>query len=81
MNTKNLPTKNNLIKIKHSIKQSEEGQMLLEQKRIILTKELEKYTELYNQLKEKSQNLFDEAYNSLKMANVEIRNRRYDGYF
>lgn len=48
--------------------------MLLEQKRIILTKELENYIESYNQLKKNGKKLFDDAYNSLKMANVEIRN-------
>lgn len=74
MNTKNLPTKNNLIKIKNSIKQSKEGQMLLEQKRIILTKELDNYIKQYNDLKIKGQQLFEQAYNALKMANVEIRN-------
>ena len=74
MNTKNLPTKNNLIKIKNTIKQSKEGQMLLEQKRIILNKELENYKNQYTKLKENGKKLFEEAFNSLKNANVEIRN-------
>lgn len=52
MDTKNLPTKNNLIKIKHSIKQSKEGQILLEQKKMILQKELEKYSQQRQQLKQ-----------------------------
>lgn len=72
MNTKNLPTKNNLIKIKNTIHQSKEGQLLLEQKKIILTKELEKYLEQKNQLIDINKNNIDEAYHSLKMANVEI---------
>lgn len=72
MDTKNLPTKNNLIKIKRSIKQSKEGQMLLEQKRMILQRELEKYEEEAKKLKENGQELLCEAYHSLKIASVEI---------
>lgn len=72
MNTKNLPTKNNLIKIKNSIKQSKEGQLLLEQKKIILKKELEKYISFRKQLKDNNEKLIYEAYHSLKMANIEI---------
>lgn len=47
--------------------------MLLEQKRIILNKELENYKVQYAKLKEDWKKLFDEAFNSLKIANVEIR--------
>lgn len=72
MDTKNLPTKNNLIKIKKSIKQSKEGQMLLEQKRMILTRELEKYIEEAKKMKEKGKELLEEAYHMLTIANVEI---------
>ena len=72
MNTKNLPTKNNLIKIKNTIHQSKEGQLLLEQKKIILTKELEKYLEQKKQLIYLNQKTIDEAYHYLRMANVEI---------
>lgn len=72
MDTKKLPTKNNLIKIKNSIKQSKEGQMLLEQKRIILMRELEKYMKQEQELKENGKKLLEEAYHYLQMANVEI---------
>lgn len=72
MDTKYLPTKNNLIKIKGFIKQSKEGQMLLEQKRIILTRELEKYIFQEQELKNKGKILLTEAYYYLRIANVEI---------
>ena len=72
MDTKSLPTKNNLIKIKRSIKQSKEGQVLLEQKRMILMRELEKYIEKSKELKQNGQKLLEEAYHALKIANVEI---------
>lgn len=72
MDTKSLPTKNNLIKIKRSIQQSKEGQMLLEQKKMILQKELEKYAKQKQTLQEQGENLLEEAYYALKIANVEI---------
>lgn len=72
MDTKYLPTKNNLIKIKNSIKQSKEGQMLLEQKRMILTRELDKYIYQEQELKKRGNELLDEAYHYLQIANVEI---------
>ena len=72
MDTKSLPTKNNLIKIKNTIKQSKEGQMLLEQKKMILTKELEKYVKDEEILKSKGQEILDEAFYYLKLANMEI---------
>lgn len=72
MDTKSLPTKNNLIKLKHSIKQSKEGQMLLEQKKMILNRELEKYRIEYEKLKKYGKELLEEAYYDLRMSNVEI---------
>lgn len=72
MDTKSLPTKNNLIKINRSIKQSKEGQMLLEQKRMILSRELEKYMEKAKKLRESGKKILEEAYHTLKIASVEI---------
>lgn len=72
MDTKKLPTKNNLIKIKNSIKQSQEGYRLLEQKRMILQRELEKYIMQSKELKEYGKRLLEDAYYSLKVADVEI---------
>lgn len=72
MDTTKLPTKNNLMKIKTTIKQSKEGQILLEQKRMILNRELEKYRTEEKILKQKGEGLLSEALHYLKMANVEI---------
>ncbi len=60
------------MKIKTTIKQSKEGQMLLEQKRMILSRELEKYRAEEQVLKQKGEGLLSEALHYLKMANVEI---------
>lgn len=46
--------------------------MLLEQKRMILQKELEKYIEEEQRLKKNGTELMEEAYHTLKIANVEI---------
>ena len=72
MNTKDLPTKNNLIKLQNSIKQSKNGYKLLEQKKLILTRELEKYKEREKALKERGELILDNAENSLKLSNVDI---------
>lgn len=72
MDTKNLPTKNNLIKIKRTIQQSKEGQMLLEQKKMILQKELDKNKEEAKKLKLRGSKILEKAYHALKIANVEI---------
>lgn len=72
LNTKSLPTKNNLIKIKRTIQQSKKGQMLLEQKAIILQKELEKCMAEEEKQRENFNEVFEEASHALKIANVEI---------
>lgn len=46
--------------------------MLLEQKRMILQKELEKYIEEEKKLRSNRQKLLEDAYHTLKIANVEI---------
>ena len=43
MSVRDLPTKNNLIKLQAFIKQSKQGHKLLEQKKLILTREHDKY--------------------------------------
>ena len=43
MNSNYLPTKTNLIKLQESLRITKQGHELLERKRMILTKELEKY--------------------------------------
>ena len=57
MSIRDLPTKNNLIKLQNFINQSKQGHKLLEQKKLILTRELEKYKEKEKALKEKGKNI------------------------
>lgn len=72
MSIRDLPTKNNLIKLQNFINQSKQGHKLLEQKKIILTRELDKYKEKEKALKDKGRNILKEAQNSLKLSNVDI---------
>lgn len=72
MGIRDIPTKNNLIKLKAFIKQSKEGQSLLEQKKLILQNELEKYKKREKELKENGKNIISDAYSALDMANVDI---------
>ncbi|MBP3503361.1 MAG: V-type ATP synthase subunit D [Clostridia bacterium] len=72
MSIRDLPTKNNLIKLQNFINQSKQGHKLLEQKKLILTRELDKYKEKEKELKEKGKNILKEAQNSLRLSNVDI---------
>ena len=72
MSVRDLPTKNNLIKLQAFIKQSKQGHKLLEQKKLILTRELDKYKQKEKDLKEQGKNIVKEAENSLKLSNVDI---------
>lgn len=72
MGMRDLPTKNNLIKLKGFIKQSQQGKKLLEQKKMILKREMDKYREEQVNLKKYGENLLTDAFESLKNANVDI---------
>lgn len=72
MGIRDLPTKNNLIKLQSFIKQSKQGHKLLEQKKLILTRELDKYKQKEKELKETGKNILEEAEDSLKLSNVDI---------
>lgn len=72
MSVRDLPTKNNLIKLQAFIKQSKQGYKLLEQKKLILTRELDKYKQKEKALKKQGKNIVKEAENSLKLSNVDI---------
>ena len=72
MGIRDIPTKNNLIKLKAFIKQSKEGRSLLEQKKLILKNELDKYKQKEKELKEKGKSIILDAYTALNLANVDI---------
>lgn len=66
------PTKTNLIKYKETLEFSEVGFKLLDKKRNILIRELMTYVEKANELEQKIQKTFMEAYDALFKANVTL---------
>lgn len=72
MGMRDLPTKNNLIKLKSFIHESKEGKKLLEKKKMILKREMDKYIKEKEMLKESGNNLLLDSFNMLKNANVDI---------
>ena len=72
MGMRDLPTKNNLIKLRAFIKQSKEGKKLLEKKKMILQKEMDKYIKEKENFKQYGSDLFEEAFKILKDANIDI---------
>lgn len=67
-----LPTKTNLIKIKNTIKLSNQGQELLEKKKYILIREKEKYISKCNTLRQELKKSSEDAYLMLRRINVDI---------
>lgn len=71
MKTTYLPTKNNFLKLQKSLKITKQGQELLERKRLILTKELEKYLK-------KDEDLRNELFHMMEVGKHLIRNANID---
>lgn len=72
MNNNYLPTKSNLIKVQNSLKITKQGHELLERKRLILTKELEKYSKKDEQLRESVFAMMEVGKNLIRNANIDI---------
>lgn len=67
-----LPTKNNLLKLKSSIKEYNKGQKLLEEKELILKKKLENYKLQEKELGQMAKKAKENAIQALKRANVDV---------
>ena len=67
-----LPTKNNLRKLKRSIKEYNKGQKLLEEKELILKKKLENYRLQEKELGQMAKKAKVNAIQALKRANVDV---------
>lgn len=72
METTYLPTKSNFIKLQGTLKITKQGHELLERKKLILTKELEKYNKFEKDLKEEVCKMIDEGKNLIRNANIDI---------
>lgn len=67
-----LPTKNNLLKLKRSIKEYNKGQKLLEEKELILKKKLENYRLQEKEVGQMAKKAKVNAIQALKRANVDV---------
>lgn len=67
-----LPTKSNLIKLKKTIILAKQGQELLEKKKYILMKEVEKYISKRVQIEYEFKEQYEKAFYMLQNANVDI---------
>lgn len=72
MSNNYLPTKSNLIKLQNSLKITKQGQELLERKRLILTKELDKYLSDYEDLKKEVFEMMEIGKNLIRNANIDL---------
>ena len=72
MDTSELPTKSNLINQIKSLEITKQGHDLLERKRLILARELEKYKKQKNDLYNEIYKLIDEGKDLVKKVNIDI---------
>ena len=72
MNNNYLPPKSNLMKLKNSLKITVQGHELLERKRLILSKELEKYTEKHKELEKEIFDMMENGKELIKKVNIDI---------
>ena len=72
MAQKMAPTRGNLVKLQKSLTQARSGHDLLEQKRQVLMMELVKYIDQAKDLQRDIAKVFEDAYTSLRRANVSL---------
>lgn len=72
MNSNYLPTKTNLIKLQESLRITKQGHELLERKRMILTKELEKYLKRHEEVKKNVQDIVESGKILIRNANIDL---------
>lgn len=72
MSSNYLPTKTNLMKLQESLRITKQGHELLERKRMILTKELEKYLKQGEIIRKEVQDLMEEGKALIRNANIDL---------
>lgn len=72
MNTNMFPTKSNLLLAKNTLLLSKQGYELLDKKRNVLIKEIMDLNEKALEIQNNIDTIFTEAYESLKIANIEM---------
>ncbi len=72
MSNNYLPTKSNLIKLQESLKITKQGHELLERKRLILSKELEKYIDKAKKVYQELFDMMNDGKNLVRNVNTDI---------
>ena len=72
MSNKYLPTKSNMMKLQNSLRISKQGHELLDKKKIILTREIEKYQKKHIELEKELFDMMEEGKNLIKAVNIDI---------
>ena len=72
MSNNYIPTKSNLIKLQESLKITKQGHELLERKRLILSKELEKYQDKVKSIEQELYDMMEDGKNLVRNVNTDI---------
>ncbi len=72
MSNNYLPTKSNLMRLQTSLKITKQGHDLLDRKKIVLTREIEKYTKRYRALEKELFEMMGKGKELVKSVNIEI---------
>lgn len=72
MSNNYLPTKSNLMKLQESLKITKQGHELLERKRLILSKELEKYIDKTKKVYQELYDMMSDGKNLVRNVNTDI---------
>ena len=74
MSNSYLPTKTNLIKLQETLRITKQGHELLERKKLILSREYEKYVQDGKKLRQEVYDLMENGKELIRNANIDIKN-------
>ena len=72
MSNRYLPTKSNMMKLQNSLKISKQGHDLLDRKKMILTREIEKYQKKHEELEKEMFEMMGKGRELIKAVNIDI---------
>ncbi|MCR5186506.1 MAG: V-type ATP synthase subunit D [Clostridia bacterium] len=72
MSSKHLPTKSNMMKLQNSLRISRQGHELLDNKKIILTREIDKYKRKHEELEKELFDMMEMGRELIKAVNIDI---------
>jgi len=72
LSSKHLPTKSNMMKLQNSLRISRQGHELLDNKKIILTREIDKYKRKHEELEKELFDMMEIGRELIKAVNIDI---------